>query len=117
MQYLKLLTMPGPVVWVTTQFLLDKHAKTSMFGDLSHHQQTEIEYLNGHAHALGQRAKVPTPVNEELCRLVRAAEAAQAGTPNLSPAQIAENLKGAVDVDGSWLATVGLGWSCGTGGR
>jgi 2-dehydropantoate 2-reductase len=54
---------------------IDANARSSMADDFAARRPTEIDYLNGEvvrlAHALGRRA----PVNEEIVKLVRQAEA------------------------------------------
>ncbi|KOO25083.1 2-dehydropantoate 2-reductase [Chrysochromulina tobinii] len=64
-----------------------------MWSDLHYRRPTEIEYLNGEIVALGKKAGVPTPLNSRLYELVRAAEAANTGHPNLSPEAIAAHVE------------------------
>ena len=97
-QYLTLLALPAPLLWLISQLLIGSDGRASMWSDLHFRRPTEIEYLNGHVVSLGKQAGVATPVNARLCELVRAAEAAQRGHPNLSPEAIAQTLD--VDVDG-----------------
>lgn len=94
-QYIRLLSLPSALVWLVSQMLIGTDGRASMWSDLHFRRPTEIEYLNGYVVALGKKAGVPTPVNARLCELVRAAEAANTGHPNLSPEAIARTL----DVD------------------
>lgn len=67
---------------------IDPHARSSMLDDLERGRVTEIDYLNGEVVALGERTRVPTPVNRAIVSLVKAAETANAGSPKLSPEAI-----------------------------
>jgi 2-dehydropantoate 2-reductase len=58
-------------------------ARSSMWEDLVRRRPTEIDHLNGEIAALGARRGVPTPVNAALVALVREAERAAAGPPDL----------------------------------
>lgn len=53
---------------------VDPTVRTSMWWDLSRGKATEIEHLNGAVVTHGQRVGVPTPVNAQVVRLVRAVE-------------------------------------------
>ena len=88
-QYLRLLSLPSPLLWLLSQLVIGASGRSSMWSDLHYRRPTEIEYLNGEIVALGKKAGVPTPLNSRLYELVRAAEAANAGHPNLSPEAIA----------------------------
>jgi 2-dehydropantoate 2-reductase len=55
-----------------------------MYEDLDRRRATEIEFLNGEIIRLGEKHGVATPVNRKIRDLVRAAEAAKAGSPMLS---------------------------------
>lgn len=58
---------------------------TSMAQDLAAHRvPTEIDFLNGEIVRLGQKHKVPTPVNEKLIDLIKMAEEDNAGSPRIS---------------------------------
>ena len=63
-------------------------ARLSMWDDLNRGKQTEIDQLNGEIVALGQRHGVPTPLNARIVALIRAAEDAAQGSPQLTAAQI-----------------------------
>ena len=52
---------------------IDENAKTSMLEDLEKGRPPEIDWLNGEIIALGGRTGVPTPVNETIVALVKAA--------------------------------------------
>jgi len=53
---------------------VDPTVRTSMWWDLSQGKPTEIAHLNGAVVTHGQYTGVPTPVNEQVVRLVRAVE-------------------------------------------
>jgi 2-dehydropantoate 2-reductase len=61
-----------------------------MWEDLSRGRPTEIDYLQGEVMALGARHGVRTPLCAAVAGLVKRAEAAGAGAPDLTPAQIRE---------------------------
>jgi 2-dehydropantoate 2-reductase len=67
---------------------IDPAARSSMLDDLERRRATEIDFLNGEIVRLGERHGVPTPVNQRIVALVRAAEAAAAGSPRLGPAEL-----------------------------
>jgi 2-dehydropantoate 2-reductase len=54
----------------------DRHAKTraSMLQDLEKGRPCEIDFINGHVCAKGRDKGVPTPVNDQVVKLVRAAQ-------------------------------------------
>jgi 2-dehydropantoate 2-reductase len=92
-QYLRLLSLPSPLLWLLSQLVIGACGRSSMWSDLHYRRPTEIEYLNGEIVALGKKAGVPTPLNSRLYELVRAAEAANTGHPNLSPEAIAAHVE------------------------
>ena len=57
--------------------------------DLRHKRHTEIEFINGYVESLGTRFSVPTPTISALANLIRDADTAQAGSPQLSAAALA----------------------------
>jgi len=71
---------------------IDPTARSSMWEDLDRRRPTEIDYLNGEIVRLGERHRVPTPVNRKIVELVRAAEQARQGSPNLSARALAAAL-------------------------
>lgn len=68
---------------------IDPEARSSMADDLSQRRSTEVDDLNGAVVRLGAAHGVPTPLNERIVALIHAAEEAAAGSPRLSPEQIA----------------------------
>ena len=105
-QYLKLMSLPAPLVWLAVRLLIDKSSRASMASDLHFGRPTEISFLNGRIVELGVAAGVPTPINARLCALIRAEEAALVPTTPLSPAQIADGLDvGESRGRGAWLST------------
>ncbi len=67
---------------------VDPAARSSMLDDLTRGRTTEVGELQGEVVALGAAHGVPTPVNAHLMALVRAAEAAGAGSPRLPPSAL-----------------------------
>ena len=72
-----LLELPDGVFAVLAQKMLaiDARARSSMWDDLHAGRTTEVDYLNGEIVRLGQKVRVPTPVNARLIALIREAEA------------------------------------------
>jgi 2-dehydropantoate 2-reductase len=71
---------------------VDPTVRTSMWWDLSQGKPTEIAYLNGAVVRYGRRVGIPTPVNERVVALVRAASDGGAGSPELSPGALLDAL-------------------------
>ena len=69
---------------------VDPQARSSMWEDLERRRRTEIDFLNGEIVKLGRTHRVPTPVNEALIALIRAAEQAGQGSPRLSAQALGE---------------------------
>jgi 2-dehydropantoate 2-reductase len=67
---------------------IDPAARSSMLDDLDRRRPTEIDFLNGEIIKVGERHGVPTPVNQRIVALVRAAETAGAGSPHLGAADL-----------------------------
>jgi 2-dehydropantoate 2-reductase len=67
---------------------MDPEARSSMWEDLQNKRPVEVDYISGEIIALGKRVNIPTPMNERLVRLVKDAQEAGMGSPNLSPQQI-----------------------------
>ncbi|MBO0763271.1 MAG: 2-dehydropantoate 2-reductase [Hyphomicrobiaceae bacterium] len=69
---------------------IDPEARSSMWEDLERRRPTEIDHLQGAILALAA-AKAPTlvPLTRRIVALVKAAEAARAGSPGLAPERIA----------------------------
>lgn len=67
---------------------MDPTARSSMWEDLQNKRPVEVDYISGEIIALGKRVNIPTPMNERLVRLVKHAQDAGQGSPNLSPQQI-----------------------------
>jgi 2-dehydropantoate 2-reductase len=58
--------------------------RPSMWQDLQAGRRTEIDALNGAICRYGETAKVPTPYNDAVCRLVRFLERSQGSNPRVS---------------------------------
>ena len=82
----RILRMPTPIVRLVTraQTRVDPEARSSMWEDLEKRRPTEVDYLNGEIVALAERSSTAAPLNRRIVELVRAAERAERGSPNLS---------------------------------
>lgn len=67
---------------------IDPHARSSMWEDLSRGRMTEIDYLQGVIVALARQHGIDVPLSRRIVKLVKEAEAARRGSPNLTPAQV-----------------------------
>ena len=67
---------------------IDPQARSSMWDDLQRGRPTEIGELQGAALRLAEKAGTPAPLLNSVTALVRAAEAAQLGSPGLTPEQV-----------------------------
>jgi 2-dehydropantoate 2-reductase len=67
---------------------IDPEARSSMWEDLERRRPTEIDHLQGAILALAAKTRVRVPLTERIVRLVKAAEAARAGSPSLTPERI-----------------------------
>ncbi|HSV43977.1 MAG TPA: 2-dehydropantoate 2-reductase [Candidatus Bathyarchaeia archaeon] len=68
------LLYPDPVKAVLKACHEFRHNRSSMLQDVLKKKPTEIDYMNGIIVAEGKKYKIATPVNETLCRLVKAIE-------------------------------------------
>jgi 2-dehydropantoate 2-reductase len=67
---------------------IDASARSSMADDLSRGRRTEIDYLQGVIVDLAQRHGIDAPLSRRVVALIRQAEAAGRGLPNLTPQQV-----------------------------
>lgn len=67
---------------------IDPDARSSMWEDLQNHRPVEVDYISGEIVNLGKRVNIPTPMNERLIHLVKQAQDAGNGSPNLTPEQM-----------------------------
>ena len=63
---------------------IDPEARSSMYEDLLLGRRTEVDYLNGEIVRLGEKTKIPTPVNRHIVSLVKQSEHAKSGSPHLA---------------------------------
>jgi len=87
---IRIMSLPNFIFKLVAKKMLtiDPQARSSMWEDLENHRPVEVDYISGEIVKLGKRVNIPTPMNERLIRLVKHAEAAGQGSPNLSPKQI-----------------------------
>lgn len=80
------LRLPTPLVRVVAraQLKIDPEARSSMWEDLEARRETEIDWLNGEIVRLSDACGAPAPLNRRIVALVREAERARAGSPQLS---------------------------------
>jgi 2-dehydropantoate 2-reductase len=67
---------------------IDPEARSSMWEDLGARRPTEIDHLQGAILGLAAKTGVRVPLTQRIVELVKAAEAAQAGSPGLTPERI-----------------------------
>ncbi len=67
---------------------IDPEARSSMWEDLERRRRTEIDHLQGAILALAAKTRVRVPLTQRIVELVKAAEAARAGSPGLTPEQL-----------------------------
>ncbi len=67
---------------------IDASARSSMAGDLLRGRRTEIDYLQGVIVALAQRHGLAAPLSRRVVALIKQAEAAGRGLPNLTPEEV-----------------------------
>ncbi|MDQ8732494.1 ketopantoate reductase C-terminal domain-containing protein [Bradyrhizobium sp. LHD-71] len=68
---------------------IDPQARSSMWEDLQLRRRTEIDHLQGAIVRLAARHGLQAPMSQRITALVRSAEAAKRGSPELRPSQIA----------------------------
>ena len=86
----RILGLPTPLVKLITrrQLKVDPAARSSMWQDLAADRTTEVEYLNGEIVRLADKTGGDAPLNRRIVELIHAAEAAHAGSPKLSAAEL-----------------------------
>jgi len=67
---------------------IDASARSSMSDDLLRGRKTEIDYLQGVIVDVAQRHGIDAPLSRRVMVLIRQAEAAGRGLPNLTPDQV-----------------------------
>jgi 2-dehydropantoate 2-reductase len=67
---------------------IDPEARSSMWEDLERRRPTEIDHLQGAILALAAKTRVRVPLTRRIVELIKAAEAARAGSPRLTPERI-----------------------------
>lgn len=70
---------------------IDPQARSSMWEDLQLNRPVEVDYITGEIIKLAQQYGVATPMNQHLLKLVKQAEQAGNGSPNLSPDLLVKN--------------------------
>ena len=90
----RILRLPVPLVRLLTraQLKANPSARSSMWEDLEKRRKTEVDYLNGEIVTLAEQTGVEAPINTAIVSLIREAEAANDGPPNLSAATLLERL-------------------------
>jgi 2-dehydropantoate 2-reductase len=81
-----LLALPSALLKLVAgiQVKIDPQARSSMWEDLSQRRLTEVDYLNGEIVRLAESLGTTAPVNQRIIQLIREAETAAKGPPNLS---------------------------------
>ncbi|KJE91124.1 hypothetical protein CAOG_02308 [Capsaspora owczarzaki ATCC 30864] len=81
-----------PIVSATS-INIDPTARSSMYDDLTLHRKTELSFLNGEIQRLARLHGIATPVIDKISELVCAAEAANAGSPQMSSDTLVAELR------------------------
>lgn len=86
----RILRLPDRVVRLVlgAQLKVDPAARSSMWQDLAARRATEIDDLNGEIVRLADAHGTRAPINRRVVELIRAAEAAAAGSPRLGPDEL-----------------------------
>ena len=81
-----ILRLPTPIFRIVAAQMIkiDPLARSSMWEDLDKRRSTEINELQGAALELAEKVGMPAPICARVAELVRAADAAKAGSPGLS---------------------------------
>lgn len=86
-----LLRLPTPLVRLVSraQLRADPDARSSMWQDLAHGRNTEVDFLNGEIVRLAEELGIDAPVNRRIVELVHEVEANGTGSPNMSAEALA----------------------------
>jgi 2-dehydropantoate 2-reductase len=89
-----ILDLPTPLFSrvAASMIKLDDDARSSMWEDLSRRRRSEVDWINGEIVRTAERHGLDAPLNRAIVALIREAEAAGTGSPELSAAQIAERI-------------------------
>jgi 2-dehydropantoate 2-reductase len=81
-----LLGLPSALLRIVAraQVKIDPSARSSMWEDLTRGRLTEVDYLNGEIVRLAASIGAKAPINQRIIELVRDAERAAKGPPNMS---------------------------------
>ena len=71
---------------------IDPQARSSMSEDLQRGRRTEIDYLQGVITGIAERRHLEVPLSRRIVALIRRAEAAGQGSPQLNPEQVRSDL-------------------------
>ncbi len=90
----RILRLPVPLVRLLTraQLKASADARSSMWEDLDKRRSTEVDYLNGEIVDLAKKAGVEAPINAGVVKLIKKAETAANGPPNLPASVLLEKL-------------------------
>lgn len=88
--------MPSVLRWPTwlvrlalgAQLKMDPEARSSMWEDLQRGRATEVDYLNGEIVRVAENAGIDAPLHRQVVALIREAESAQEGSPQLDADQL-----------------------------
>jgi 2-dehydropantoate 2-reductase len=86
-----ILRLPDGVFRIVARRMLaiDPQARSSMWEDLERRRPTEVDYLQGAIVTLAGKSGEPAPITSRIAALIKAAEKMGAGSPRLSPQDIA----------------------------
>ncbi|MEG6510184.1 2-dehydropantoate 2-reductase [Methyloligella sp. 2.7D] len=86
----KVLPLPDRLFMLLARSIpsIDPRARSSMWDDLEERRPTEIDHIQGKIVDLAKQYGVPAPLNAKILGLIHKAEAADRGSPKLSPVDI-----------------------------
>lgn len=91
----KILRLPSLLFnWVARSMLtIDPNARSSMWEDLEQGRRTEIDELQGMIVELAREKGIKAPINTRVAELIREAEAAGEGSPQLYPRDLRKDVR------------------------
>lgn len=90
-----ILRLPTPLFRriASKMLTIDPKARSSMWDDLNQRRRTEVDALQGVVIELARQKSLSTPIADAVLGHIKAAEAAQAGSPGLQPKDVTRNKK------------------------
>lgn len=91
-----IMRLPTPIVRLVigAQLKIDPDARSSMWQDLARGRGTEVDFLNGEIVNLAEQVGTQAPLNRRIVELIRDAEQAGRGSPEMSARTLLGALRG-----------------------